>query len=399
MSNTIYHLTSSVCSEKELLSVAGSDLKISQSIQKYFRVVCNGFVKNSIPIKVFSRRPVTKTGKLFFRAKDTCEEGINYHYCAVLNIRIIGNIYSVLCSFFWYLLPRNCKKEDIVFVDPLNVSIALGCSLACRIRGITTIQFITDVPQYYVMNKGNKMALNMKLSSKIESLANGYILITEAMNTVVNKQRRPYCVTEGFVDEDMAKKEIRIEEKYKSKVIMYTGGLRAVYGLDMLIDGFLKANISESELHIYGYGDYEEEIQKISKRYSNVKFFGSVENSIIVQEQMKATLLVNPRYTNEEYTKFSFPGKNMEYAASGTPILTTKLPGMPKEYYPHVFIIQNETADGIAEALTEILQKTPEELFEFGKQTKQWVLSKKNNRIQVDKILHFLDENYEELHQ
>ena len=36
----------------------------------------------------------------------------------------------------------------------------------------------------------------------------------------------------------------------------------------------------------------------------------------IVKEEKKSTLLVNPRFTNEEYTKYSFPSKNMEYMAS-----------------------------------------------------------------------------------
>ncbi len=332
MSSVKYHLTSSVCTEEELLKVSKADLKVSQSIQKYYRIVCNGFVKNDLSIKVFSKRPVTQSDKFFYKSKEDHSLGVDFHYCSVLNIKYLGNLYSMICAFFWYLLPRNCNKNDVVFIDPLNVSIALGCSLACRLRKIITIQFITDVPKYYVLNKGNKMSLNMKISSKIQALASGYIFITEAMNNVVNKKNKPFCVTEGFVDEDMVKKQIRIEEKYKAKTVMYTGGLRAMYGLDMLVNGFVLANIPNSELHIYGYGDYEKEIIELSKKHLNVKFFGSVENSVIVNEQMKATLLVNPRYTNEEYTKYSFPGKNMEYAASRTPILTTKLPGMPIEY-------------------------------------------------------------------
>ena len=41
----------------------------------------------------------------------------------------------------------------------------------------------------------------------------------------------------------------------------------------------------------------------------------------------------------------------MEYLASGTPVLTTRLPGMPEEYYEHVLTIDGSTADDVTAAL------------------------------------------------
>ena len=41
----------------------------------------------------------------------------------------------------------------------------------------------------------------------------------------------------------------------------------------------------------------------------------------------------------------------MEYMVSGTPMMTTVLPGMPEEYYPYVWLIEDETEDGAAQEL------------------------------------------------
>ena len=38
---------------------------------------------------------------------------------------------------------------------------------------------------------------------------------------------------------------------------------------------------------------------------------------------------VNPRQNNEEFTKYSFPSKTMEYLASGVPVVAYKLDGIP----------------------------------------------------------------------
>ena len=123
-----------------------------------------------------------------------------------------------------------------------------------------------------------------------------------------------------------------------------------------------------------------------------IKFFGVVPNDMVVQEEIKATLLINPRFTNEEYTKYSFPSKNMEYMASGTPTLTTKLPGMPKEYYDYIYTFDQEDVESFKNKLEEILSKPSEELHKKGMDAKEFVLEQKNNVVQARKIIKLITE-------
>ena len=76
--------------------------------------------------------------------------------------------------------------------------------------------------------------------------------------------------------------------------------------------------------------------------------------------------------------------------ASGTPVLMTRLPGMPKEYAPYVFFIQEETVDGVARALEQVLSLSDEELFARGTQAREFVLTQRNNVVQAQKILDML---------
>ena len=117
-----------------------------------------------------------------------------------------------------------------------------------------------------------------------------------------------------------------------------------------------------------------------------------VSNDKIIQLEKEAKLLVNPRPTNEEYTKYSFPSKIMEYMASGTPVLTTRLLGMPKEYYDYIYCFEDEKVDGIEKKLIEILSKEQKELTKMGNKAKEFVLMKKNNKVQAEKIINFLGE-------
>ncbi len=117
---------------------------------------------------------------------------------------------------------------------------------------------------------------------------------------------------------------------------------------------------------------------------------GRVDNKEVVEKERQATLLVNPRPVNEEFTLYSFPSKNMEYMVSGTPVLTTRLPGMPEEYYNYVYTIGGEGAGAVTEALKKLLEKPQEELFKKGEAARRFVLNKKNNVLQAERIKRLL---------
>mgnify|MGYP002520894761 FL=1 len=153
---------------------------------------------------------------------------------------------------------------------------------------------------------------------------------------------------------------------------------------------FLKANVPDAILIYFGEGSYVEEYKALCEEHPNLEYRGVVPNEEIMREEQMATLLVNPRFTTEEFTKYSFPSKNMEYMASGTPLLTTKLPGMPKEYYPYVFLFEEETIDGYADAISEALALSESELSTLGESAKQFVLQHKNNIEQARRISNFI---------
>ena len=232
--------------------------------------------------------------------------------------------------------------------------------------------------------------LSKKISKYVISHCTDYVILTDAMNEHVNPQGRPYVVLEGHSDIFMREKPVSLDIKISPRICMYAGAISKLFGLPALIEGFLAASIENAELHLYGPTDFEEELKEICSRHPNVVYGGLLLNQEIVEKELEATLLVNPRPTNEEYVKYSFPSKNMEYMASGTPLLTTVLPGMPKEYYPYVYLLEEETSEGIAAALKDIFAKSDEELLQKGLAAKEFILNTKNNVVQAEKILEML---------
>lgn len=75
---------------------------------------------------------------------------------------------------------------------------------------------------------------------------------------------------------------------------------------------------------------------------------------------------------------------------SGTPVLTTKLPGMPKEYCNYVFLIEDETIEGFVCAFQRIFKMPDEQVADMGINAKQFVLQNKNNIVQAKRIVELI---------
>ena len=378
------------CTDKkynELMS--GTGLSILRPDQKYHGLLIKGFAKNGAEVKCFSGLPVNRalTRKIFIREKDETENGVYYHYYNTVNLPLFRQLSIFFCSFFSVL---KTKKQDntCIVCDCLNIANAYGMMLAGKLKKIPVVTIVTDIPD--MMYRGG---ITRKIANSFFNAVNGFVLLTEAMNERVNSKEKPHIVLEGHVDNDLqvVKDSEKSEVNGGIKRIIYAGSVMEMYGVKNLVEGFILANLDNCELVIYGNGDYAEALKNTAGEYPCVKYMGVRENDEVVEAEQKAALLVNPRPTAPEYTKYSFPSKNMEYMISGTPVLTTKLPGMPEEYYPYVYLIDDETPMGISDVLRDIFSRPAEERNERGAMAREFVLLNKSNKVQAGKIIDFLE--------
>lgn len=391
--NIIY--VSSTCSrEKYAEYVENKGARVSQQAQKYNLLLAEGLARCDARVNLISSRPINRRidSRLYFKGEKEIKNGIHFNYVPFLNYPIFRNVSIFISVFIKVLFFSSKKRETALICDALNIVASMAALAASAIRGFKTVGIVTDVPCYF--SYAQKVSATQKLNLHVMRKFKGYLLLTEQMSKVVNPKDRPFVVLEGHADVSMKDVENRLEEKYPKRVCFYAGSLMKIYGIENLVRGFVKAEIPNTELHIYGDGDFKAELEEFAKHNESVKYMGVAPNSDIVKAELKATLLVNPRPTNEDYTKYSFPSKNMEYMASGTPVLTTELPGMPEDHKPYVFFIKDETKEGISEALKDVFKNSSEELHAFGLAAKDFILKEKNNISQAKKVLDFITKSF-----
>ena len=361
-------------------------LKSSEAVQKYHRIMAEGFALNGCEVISLGVVPANKNVRdKFISLPDGELNGVKYKHLRTINLPIIKQLLNAVGVYFNVLKYGN--KESFVICDGLSYLASKAAVIACKLKRLESVVIITDLPEFLVGKDNPAVQRYRKLFDKFS----GYVLLTEEMAVKLGYQDRPYVVIEGQVD-SLEKREILEEKQYDKKIVMYAGIVRKLYGLKILVEGFIKADLPDYELHIYGNGDYADEIDEISKHNNNVKHFPSQPNAAIVEKEKRAFLLVNPRPTNEEYTKYSFPSKNMEYMVSGTAVLTTNLPGMPSEYKQYVYLIEDETEDGVCKAFKKLSELSEEDIIGKGRLAREFVLTNKNNKKQTNRIIALITE-------
>jgi glycosyltransferase involved in cell wall biosynthesis len=398
--NILY--VSTLCSDRLIKELFDAGYKPIQAIQKFNKLLVNGLAENGCDLYALTEIPKT-VGPRFLKRKRETENGIAFTYCRKIDIKLFYNLYMFLSGFFltlrWGLKHRD---QSVAIMDVLQTEFCSGALYACKLLRIKTVAVVTDLPGLPGMLAGTRRTFIHRFVEKaINRYANSfdaYILLTEQMNEVVNLKGRPYMIMEGLVDVNMADAGATVNGDGR-KIVIYAGGLYEEYGIKYLIDGFKMLNDKDAELHLFGHGPMVNEIEEEIKRDGRIRFFGIVHNSKVVEAELQATLLVNPRPTVEDFTKYSFPSKNMEYMVSGTPVLTTNLPGMPKEYHDYVYLLEDESAQGVSQVLKKLLVDTPaSELKDKGLSAKQFVLKNKNNIFQSKRVIDFIKQQNVGIH-
>ena len=398
--NILY--VSTLCSDRLIKELFDAGYKPIQAIQKFNKLLVNGLAENGCDLYALTEIPKT-VGPRFLKRKRETENGIAFTYCRKIDIKLFYNLYMFLSGFFltlrWGLKHRD---QSVAIMDVLQTEFCSGALYACKLLRIKTVAVVTDLPGLPGMLAGTRRTfIHCFVEKAINRYANSfdaYILLTEQMNEVVNLKGRPYMIMEGLVDVNMADAGATVNGDGR-KIVIYAGGLYEEYGIKYLIDGFKMLNDKDVELHLFGHGPMVNEIEEEIKRDGRIRFLGIVHNSMVVEAELQATLLVNPRPTVEDFTKYSFPSKNMEYMVSGTPVLTTNLPGMPKEYHDYVYLLEDESAQGVSQVLKKLLVDTPaSELKDKGLSAKQFVLKNKNNIFQSKRVIDFIKQQNVGIH-
>lgn len=161
-------------------------------------------------------------------------------------------------------------------------------------------QYICDKKLDYA--SGGKVDL-----ARVHYINNGVNLALFNRNALTNEYCNPAYIQAG------------------GKKVVYTGSIRRANNLDFLIDVFSHLTDMNTNLFLFGRGEYEEHLRQICQKrnLNNIHFLGWVDKKYIPSILSKADLLVDFGETENELMKYGAShNKFFDYLASGKPVVS-----------------------------------------------------------------------------
>ena len=286
---------------------------------------------------------------------------------------------------------KGLKQKNFVIVYALHSPFLLSVVLL-RKRIDCSCIVVPDLPEFMTGSAGFWRKLGKKIDRIIINFClkrlDSYALLSPYMREKLPIKNKPWVLMEGIYDTTAKPENI---QRCKERVIFYGGSLSGRYGVLELLGAFREIDKENYRLWICGDGDAREEVIRAAKEDGRVKYFGIVSHEKVLEMQQQATVLINPRSSKGEYTKYSFPSKTMEYLASGTPTIMCHLPAIPLEYDEYLYYITDESSEGIKNKVLEVCEKPQEELDEFGKKAADFIKTQKSAYVQAQKVKEMLD--------
>ena len=321
------------------------------------------------------------------------ESDDNVEYVGFNNLFGVRNIsrYINLKKKIKKIIPNN-EKIDIIVYSPHTPLLFASKFIKKKYENVSVTLLLPDLPCY--MDLSNKKRRLYNFLKKIDNCSfeylkkyiDKYIFLTEQMNTLINRNNKPYIIVDGMLE---TKSNLISKAKRNYKIITYTGTLNEKFGIKILIDAFMKVSNQNVKLVVCGKGDAETYITTCCELDKRIVYMGLLNSDDSKKLQQESDILVNPRQNTEEYTKYSFPSKNMEYLSTYNPVIAYMLDGVSKEYEKIFFVPENDSIEALTFKIDEVLNLNDHELKKYRKKIKSFIRRKDYKNV-TKEILDFI---------
>ena len=257
---------------------------------------------------------------------------------------------------------------------------------------VKTCLIVPDLPQF--LSTTTKQSLAYKILKRFRKkkdlyaelkYVDSYVVLTEQMLEKLGN--KPHAVVEGVSSDVFSGIERTVPEK---KTVVYAGSLALKYGIGALLEAFSLIEGEDYRLIVCGRGDAEALVKEYCERDDRITYAGILPRSEVLKAYRSASVLVNPRKNEGEYTKYSFPSKIMEYLSSGVSAVAFKLDGIPDEYDQYINYVDGNAPEDFAKAIKTACDDEDGSHARRAESAREFVLKEKSSVVQAQKIVDLL---------
>jgi glycosyltransferase involved in cell wall biosynthesis len=300
----------------------------------------------------------------------------------------------------WHLLlwKWRTRQAELRIVYSYNLTVPPGVFTllgAWLIRANTVVSLCDINVPGETAPRGWLWQLDYWLQRRLIPRFDGHVVASDAIAREF-LPGRPYLRLEGGIRHEMlgtSHDRQRVNENSgKPFVITAAGAVNEANGILLLLQAFSLLQGDRYRLCIAGGGPLEGIVREAAANDSRIEYAGIIPLSAVLRLYSRSDVLVNARITKNINTKYFFPGKMMEYLASGTAVVTTCTGHTEEEFGDFVYLLRDETPQGLAEIIRYVAAEDAEVRAILGRTAREYMARHKTWEAQARKVAQFIRE-------
>lgn len=304
--------------------------------------------------------------KMAFSSRSFSRHGVKGFFVGFINLMVLKHLTRMLVLLFVVPAVTIRQRARFMLVHGSHTPFMLAAIFSRLVLRVRIAILLTDQHGREVASDGCMGRLFRGLDTWLMSLLlrrfDAHICLSPAFVSKFGLQK--VFVVPGILNEEF-KASVAAnrtpEEGREYFDIVFAGSVVSENGVDRLIQAVERMHDPRVRLFVYGAGPLVGDVQSASRRDARIHYGGVLHGKALTCALLDASLLVNPRPVRDEYAQTSFPSKLIEYMATGVPILTTRLSGIPDEIRDCFYFIDDDGEQNIAQALTTVMNIAPAE--------------------------------------
>jgi glycosyltransferase involved in cell wall biosynthesis len=341
-----------------------------------------------VSIDVLSPMAYSPLKKIYCPPIEIKYRGANIRYPATFNICFFNYLYmffAVLINLF--KMHRKNKYDAVIFYNPLFYrgypSIIFG-----KIKNVPVVMDYEDlICSEYSSNKIVRNILGL-IEKDIVKHVDKYVLASGAFIEKISPKSDYIIIRSGCYSRAIEEgAHGSIGEK---NIIMYSGKLDAVRGVDMLIESMKYIKSKDYQVVVTGAGPLAEYLKDAEKKNPNLSYKGYLSEEKYSELLNSALILVNTQKSKYDFSKYCFPSKLYEYMAAGKYVISTAVSDVKRHLGDKIFILEKDEPAALAETIDYIIANKTR-LSGVRLAAQKYVIEEENWMKQAKKLIGFIE--------
>ncbi len=286
---------------------------------------------------------------------------------------------------------RHRRGRRLVHCVNLTMPPGVFVLLAARLIGAKATLSVLDIaePGGVVPNR-LFTRLDYWMQRRILRRFDGFMVVSQAIADDF-APGRPVCRIEGgirqtdFLARVPDRRRRAAGEPFR---LVLSGTLDVFNGVRLVLDA-AKLLPPGFEVVVAGAGPLEGEVRARAKDDRTIDFKGFRTFEEMLELYSTADLLLNVRLTKAMNTRYFYPSKMMEFLASGVPVLSTCTGHTEEEFGDFVYLLRDETPEGLGALVTRIASSDPDERAAMGRRAREYMFANKTWDIQGERLCEY----------